>query len=150
MATLVREQPPLTEKDIKLALASKPYLANIIQSSQSLQVVVKSEQEKSIELPTLAIALLADILGAMAAGKRVYLIPENTELSTVEAADILNVSRPYLIKLLDTGKIPHRKVGRHRRILMEDLMAYKKERDAESAKLMDELVAEAQEYNMGY
>jgi excisionase family DNA binding protein len=80
----------------------------------------------------------------------VTIIPENAELSTVQAADILKVSRPYLIKLLDDQVIPHRKVGTHRRIKMIDVMNYKNAIDAERESILDQLVAEAQEQKMGY
>ncbi len=68
-------------------------------------------QEAPIELPAVAVDLLLDILGAMAAGQGVTIIPENAELTTVQAAGVLNVSRPFLIKLLEDNAIPHRKVG---------------------------------------
>ena len=80
----------------------------------------------------------------------VTIILENAELSTVQAADILKVSRPYLIKLLDDQVIPHRKVGTHRRIKMIDVMNYKNAIDAERESILDQLVAEAQEQKMGY
>ncbi|ABS17311.1 MULTISPECIES: excisionase family DNA-binding protein [Brucella] len=103
-----------------------------------------------IELPAGAAALLMDILEAMAAGRGVTIIPENAELTTVEAASALNVSRPYLIKLLDDGIIPHRKVGKHRRIRMEDVVAYKARDDREREAILDQLVGEAQEQDMDY
>lgn len=78
------------------------------------------------------------------------IIPQNAELTTVQAADILNVSRPFLIKLLDKGTIPHRKVGKHRRILIEDVINYKQKIDSEREAILDELVADAQENDMGY
>ena len=85
----------------------------------------------SAAFPAGAVALLMDILEAMAAGRGVTIIPENAELTTVEAADVLNVSRPFIIKLLDEGAIPHRKVGKHRRIRVDDVMNYKAKIDAE-------------------
>jgi excisionase family DNA binding protein len=91
-----------------------------------------------------------DILEAMAAGRGVTIIPENAELTTVQAADLLGVSRPFLIKLLDEGTIPHRKVGKHRRIRMEDVMTYKTAIDQERAAVLEELTCEAQEQGMGY
>jgi excisionase family DNA binding protein len=91
-----------------------------------------------------------DILEAMAAGQGVSLVPENAELTTVQAAAMLNVSRPYLIKLLHENAIPHRKVGKHRRIRMEDVMAYKARIDREREAVLDQLTLEAQQNDMGY
>jgi excisionase family DNA binding protein len=87
--------------------------------------VIDAEQEQPLELPARAVALLMDVLETMAAGQDISLIPENAELTTLQAAEVLNVSRPYLIKLLNENAIPHRKVGKHRRICMKDVMNYK-------------------------
>jgi excisionase family DNA binding protein len=111
---------------------------------------VEAEQEQPIELPAGAVALLMDILEAMAAGRGVTIIPENAELTTVQAAGVLNVSRPFLIGLLENGTIPHRKVGRHRRIRMEDVMDYKARIDRDREAALDELTALAQQHDMGY
>ena len=78
------------------------------------------------------------------------LIPEEGELTTVQAADLLHVSRPFLIKLLEEGRIPYRKVGKHRRIRMEDVMNYKRAIDRERESVLDELATDAQEQGMGY
>jgi excisionase family DNA binding protein len=91
-----------------------------------------------------------DILEAMAAGRGLTLIPENAELTTVQGADLLNVSRPFLIALLESRAIPFRMVGRHRRIRLEDVMAYKDDIDREREAILDQLVADAQEHGMGY
>ena len=80
----------------------------------------------------------------------VTIVPENAELTTVEAAEVLNVLRPFVIKLLDEKKIPFRKVGKHRRIRMEDVMAFKAAIDSERPSVLDQLAAEAQEQGMGY
>ena len=101
-------------------------------------------------LPPAAVALLADALAGLAQGRRVVVVAEDAELTTQQAADLLNVSRPYLIGLLEAGKIAHRKVGTHRRIPLGDLLAYRRARKAKSALLMRELAAEAQELGMGY
>ena len=86
----------------------------------------------------------------MAAGRGVTLIPENAELTSVQAADVLNVSRPFLIKLLEENVLPHRKIGKHRRIRMEDVMAYKAKIDREREAVLDQLAREGQELGMGY
>jgi excisionase family DNA binding protein len=91
-----------------------------------------------------------EILEAIAAGRGVTLIPENAELTSVQAAEVLNVSRPFLIKLLEDNVLPHRKVGKHRRIRMEDLMAYKSKIDRDREAVLDQLAREAQELAMGY
>lgn len=112
--------------------------------------VAGSEPELPVELPSGAVELLVHVLEAMAAGQGVTLIPERAELTTVQAADVLNVSRPFLIKLLDRKDIPHRKVGRHRRIRMEDVMAYKDAIDRERDEILAQLTRDAQAGGMGY
>ena len=145
-----RQLPP-SEKESSVARTSKQLLSRYAREDESLTVrVIDSDHEEPIELPTGAVTLLMDILGAMASGQGITLIPENAELTTAQAANILKVSRPFLVKLLEDGKIPHRKVGKHRRILMEDVMNYKQAIDHERESILDQLVADAQEQNMGY
>lgn len=106
--------------------------------------------DRIIELPESVVGVLMSALKTIASGRGVTVVPENAELTTVEAADILSVSRPYLIKLLDEKQIPFRKVGKHRRILMEDIMRYKQNIDEEREKTLDALTAQAQQDGMGY
>ena len=112
--------------------------------------VAEAGQEQPIELPAVAVALLKDVLEILASGRGVTIIPQNGEMTTVEAASILNVSRPFLIKLLDDKVIPHRRVGKHRRILIDDVMPYKERIDAERQAVLAQLTAEAHENEMGY
>ena len=109
-----------------------------------------SEQEQPIDLPATAVDLLVQVLEALAAGQGVTLLPESAELTTVQAADALNVSRPFLIKLLDQKAIPHWKVGRHRRIRLVDVMAYKQTIDREREQVLEHIAQEGQAYGMGY
>ena len=115
-----------------------------------LRLQANNEPEEVMTIPVSAFRLLADILAQMARGNAVTLIPVNAELTTQQAADILNVSRPFLIKLIEDGQIPYRKVGTHRRIRFEDLMVYKRDIDNKRRDVLADLVSEAQELNMGY
>ena len=145
-----RQRPP-TPEDAAIARGTGLILSRYAGSDRPLTLRVgDGEPERSIELPAGAVELLSHVLEAMAAGQGVTLIPENAELTTVQAADVLSVSRPYLIKLLDRGAIPHRKVGRHRRVRMQDVMAYKDAIDRERERALDRLTREAQAHDMGY
>jgi excisionase family DNA binding protein len=112
--------------------------------------IVFKEARKSAELPEGAIHLLKEILQHMAKGKAITLIPSDSELSTQQAADMLGVSRPHLVKLLEEGKIPYRKIGSHRRILFEDLGKYDKDLRKTRSERLTFLNKQAQELNLGY
>lgn len=151
MATLTRSHRTPTAQEATLARVSGQRLSRYARRQKPLSLrVTEAAQEQPIELPAGAVALLMDVLEAMAAGRGVTIIPENAELTTVEAARILNVSRPYLIKLLEEKILPHRLVGKHRRILIDDVIAYKQRIDTERENVLAKLTAEAQENEMGY
>jgi excisionase family DNA binding protein len=91
-------------------------------------------------LPDSVYAFLAQLIADLQAGKSVSIIQSEATLTTVEAANMLGVSRQFLVKLLDSDQIPHHKVGTHRRIYMRDLLKYKAERDGRRRKALDDLV----------
>ena len=97
-----------------------------------------------------AFRLLADILTEMGKGNAITLIPVNAELTTQQAADILNVSRPFLVEQLEQGTIPFRKVGTHRRVLFRDLMSYKQVIDQNRLQALEQLSALDQQHKLGY
>ncbi len=138
-----------TQEDAALAVASSRSLSGSIGKSKSTSIRLDNSNEV-LEVPATALRILVDILDTMAKGEAVSIIPVHKELTTQEAATILNVSRPYLVKLIESGEMPFHKVGTRRRILFKDLMDYKQKRDKESMALANELTAEAQELGMGY
>jgi len=111
-------------------------------------------EKKSVEVPEHAVPLIAEIMEKLGAGERVEVRTVHDTLSTTEAAEILNVSRPYVVKLLDQGLIPFVSTeGNHRRIKRTDLLEFKERKNAERRKVADELAAEGQrlkrEYKLG-
>lgn len=134
----------------QLARASAAELSRLLsEKPKSDRASVKMDGHDLI-LPRQALNLLRDLLADMAQGNAVTIVPMHAEMTTQQAADILNVSRPHLVKLLENGSLAFTKVGTHRRIRFEDLMAYKSKVKKESTDAMDELVKQAQDNNMGY
>ncbi|MEB2871789.1 helix-turn-helix domain-containing protein [Pseudomonas rhizosphaerae] len=141
------------EKAIAAATESSRQIAAFVSAkldTQRIELIDDAQQRQSVELPTVALKLLGDILNELALGNTVRVVPIHAELTTQEGADMLNVSRPHLVKLLDEGQIPHTKTGSHRRIKFTDIMAYKADRDKVSREAMHELAEQAQELDMGY
>lgn len=139
-----------TELDATEAGAARRVLASYL-SNQSLHTLkLLLDDATTVTIPAAAYKLLVEILAQMAEGNAVSIVPIKKEITTQEAADILNVSRPYFVKLLEDGKIPYRKVGTRRRVLTTDVLDYKNRIDTQRMQTLMELAAQAQELNMGY
>lgn len=140
-----------SKEDTVLAEQSSRSLSAYIDSARSATFVIQEgKKQEQVEIPAQALRLLVNILTQMSEGNAVTIVPIHQELSTQEAANLLNVSRPYLVALLEAGKIPYRKVGKKRRILTKDLLEYKMKEDEARYKALAELVAQAQKLKMGY
>ncbi|GAA2533521.1 helix-turn-helix domain-containing protein [Pilimelia columellifera] len=146
--------PPLVPDSQAVATANQAlphvtaYLARHPEAHSVPLLVQDDENEEALTVPRAAVTLLAAILGHMAAGEGVQVVPSHAELTTQQAADLLNVSRPYLIGLLDARKIDYRKVGKHRRIKMSSLSAYLDQDKIERKSAADELAALTQEMGL--
>jgi len=105
---------------------------------------------ETMEIPTSAFHALKLVVQGMARGQTMTLVPHGKELTTQEAADLLHVSRPHLVKLLDQGLIDHYKVGTHRRVRIEDVLAYRERRAAVRREKLDELTRLSEELEGGY
>jgi excisionase family DNA binding protein len=135
-----------SEAEATLAKETSRTLASRARTAKPLRLRMLDDPGKAtVEIPASAVRMLIHILEEMARGNAVTLIPVHAELTTQEAADMLNISRPSLIQLLDEGKIAFRRVGTHRRIRFESLMAYKRRADADRRAALAELTAYDQE-----
>jgi excisionase family DNA binding protein len=130
-----------TEADTLLAKETSRVLASRIRNSDPLELRIPDDPSPAgrVRLPLVAVRLLVRILEEMARGNAVTLIPVHAELTTQEAAEMLNISRPSLIQLLDEGKIEYRKVGTHRRVRFEVVMEYKRVAEAARRAALQEL-----------
>lgn len=141
-----------SDDDRRHAREASRMLAPYLRSKENLRVgILESGGKQEVaSLPPAAVRFLVDLLSEMAKGNAVTLIPIHAELTTQEAANILNVSRPFVVQLIKSKQLAARKVGTHRRILFADLMAYKEKVDADRTAALDELAQQAQDLKMGY
>jgi excisionase family DNA binding protein len=141
-----------TREDQRVAKTSVDRLRRASQRSQSrkpIEITLEGSHE-TVRLPRKAVNLLNTILSNMAAGKSMALILSDTSIGTQEAAEFLEVSRPYVVRLLENGEIPFSKAGTHRRVKISDLVAYQKKMKSTRRKQLNFLTQQAQELNLGY
>lgn len=135
-----RERQALDELDRLL------YEASVAQAAGALKL--EDATGRVAVVPDSALQALRQLIHHLASGRAVTLVPVGRELTTQEAADILNVSRPHLIKLLEQGDIPFARTGTHRRIQLSDLMAYKRRRDTQRHEALSRLTQMSQELGL--
>ncbi|MFT5917077.1 MAG: excisionase family DNA binding protein [Flammeovirgaceae bacterium] len=151
METLINT---ITKAEQRIAANSLEILAiasddMAVSREKGIEILIQ-ETGVLITVPKKALQLLFSIIQNMAEGQPVSLVPSNTELSTQQAADMLHVSRPHFVKLLEKGEMPFKKIGSHRRVLLKDLVAYETKLVAEREKQLDFLSKQAQDLNLGY
>lgn len=147
-AILATPASPLpNEQEAALARESSRLLAACVGQGDTAELLV-IDGDTRIQVPVKALRLLVDILAQMAQGNAVSVVPIHAELTTQEAADYLNVSRPFLVGLLERGALPFRKVGTHRRVRFQDLLAYEQQQRAQQEAALAELARQAQELGL--
>jgi excisionase family DNA binding protein len=142
-----KEEQRVAKRSIMLLRKASTRLSK---KRSSIVRIKLQEEAEYLEIPPKALSLLHDIVSLMADGKSITLIPSDSEVSTQEAAELLNVSRPHIVKLLERGEIPYKKVGSHRRILLKDLMRYDDKVKKKRAKQLDFLTKQSQVLDLGY
>ncbi len=135
---------------VNLARESATALSRLLREHPEIDRAQVRLDHEDLILPRAALDLLRKLLAEMAQGNAVTIVPVHAELTTQEAADMLNISRPYLVKLLTEEQIPYTMVGSHRRVRLKDLLAFKQKQEERSRQALDELSEQAQDLDMGY
>jgi excisionase family DNA binding protein len=148
----VREVPTplLTPKDQEMVRVAQRCIMASLDHLRAATITLTTDtgEHPAVELPPAALRLIGQLLGAMSEGRPVVLMPTEQELTTVEAAHFLNVSRPFVIKEMEAGRLPHRKVGSHRRIAMDHLLVYAQNMRAQQATALDRMADNARELGL--
>lgn len=140
-----------TPQEIEQAKQSSRTLSKYA-NAERVQLSLRGSNGEADELilPGHVLQILLDVLAEMSRGNAISLMPTHQELSTQEAAALLNVSRPFLVGLLEKQKIPFRKVGSHRRVYLKDVLEYKERIDQQRSQALDQLAEISQKEPMGY
>ena len=143
---------PITEHEQEMARVAQRYIMESLDRSKAAAILLSSDDGElpPASLPPNALRLIAQLLGALSEGKAVTVVPAERELSTLEAAQLLNVSRPFLIKQMEAKLLPYRLVGSHRRVTAESLMAYRQKMQAGQADALQRLADDAAELGLDY
>jgi excisionase family DNA binding protein len=155
MTTLDKDRlmpPELTPDDVAMVSAAQRMIMESLDHGLASRISLVSDEGSTpaVSVPPQVLKFLGQVLGLMSQRRPIMLMPQKQELSTVEVANFLNVSRPFVIKEIDAGRLKHRKVGSHRRVLYEDLMEYAATMRAMQEAALDRMAANARELGLSY
>ena len=142
-----------SKEDAVLAGKALESLSKLVEEKRRMPKIIpfaSLSKFKNLSMPLGIFELILELLNQTAQGRSVTIIPSNKEFTTQEAADLLNVSRPFVIRLLEEGKIPFHRVGAHRRIKAQDLMTYRRSSEKEQMEAFQELAKISQKLGLGY
>lgn len=144
--------PSLSEKEKEMVRAAERMIMKSLDHSRAATITIESDDGScpSVAVPPQILKMLGQTLGLMARREPIVLVHEKQEFSTVEAANYLNVSRPFVIKEIQSGRLPHRMVGTHRRILFEDLVKYADKMNARRNDALNKMAANARDLGLEY
>ncbi|TAL52209.1 helix-turn-helix domain-containing protein [Pandoraea sp.] len=144
--------PPLTDDELEMARVAQRCIMEALDHSRAAAITLTTDtgEHPSVNVPPAALKLIGQLLGAMGEGRSITLMPTNREFTTVEAAHFLNVSRPFVIKEIEEGRLPHRMVGTHRRIALDDLVAYANKMREKQAGALERMANNARELGLDY
>lgn len=144
--------PPLNDIETEMVKAAERIIMASLDHSRAATITIQSDDgtAPSVEVPPQVLRVLGQTLGLMARHQPIMLVPEKQEFSTVEAANFLNVSRPFVIKEIQAGRIKHRMVGTHRRIVFSDLLSYANSMRAQQQEALDSMADNARKLGLEY
>jgi excisionase family DNA binding protein len=144
--------PPMSKKDIEMARVAQRLIMEALDHSRSAEITLTTDTgaHPTIALPPAALRFIGQLLGAMSEGRPITLMPSKREFSTVEAANFINVSRPFVIKEIEAGRLKHRMVGTHRRIAFEDLVEYMNRLQQKQQAALERMASNARELGLEY
>lgn len=145
-------EPPMSKKDIEMARVAQRCIMESLDYSRAAAITLTTDtgEHPEVELPPAALRFIGQLLGAMSEGRPITLMPSKQEFSTVEAANFINVSRPFVIKEIDAGRLEHRMVGSHRRIPFEALVKYMNSMREKQNAALDRMAENARDLGLDY
>jgi excisionase family DNA binding protein len=144
--------PPMSKQEVEMARVAQRCIMEALDHSRAAAITLTTDKGKhpTVELPPQALKFIGQLLGAMSEGRPIVLMPANKELTTVEAAHFLNVSRPFVIKEIEAGRLPYRMVGTHRRVALEDLLNYARKMRENQVTALERMAENARELGLDY
>lgn len=144
--------PVLSPADAEMARVAQRCIMEALDHSRAAAITLTTDkgEHPTVQVPPAALKLIGQLLGAMSEGRSVTLLPAGQEFTTVEAANFLNVSRPFVIKEIEAGRLRHRMVGTHRRIAFEDLMTYARSMRQQQDSALERMADNAHELGLDY